>query len=84
MGFGVFLVHPTVVLVLLSASVKRFFVSCMRDCLFKQNNKKISVFFCDETNKKPYQYEVFIFVSHVKVLKTTIVTTRNYSVVKSN
>ncbi len=31
MGFWVFLVHPTVVLVLLSASVKRCFVSRMRD-----------------------------------------------------
>ena len=32
--FGVFLVHPTVVLVLLSASVERCFVSRMRDfCL---------------------------------------------------
>ena len=30
-GFGVFLVHPTVVSVLLSASVERCFVSCMRD-----------------------------------------------------
>ena len=30
-GFGVFLVHPTVVSVLLSASVERFFVSRMRD-----------------------------------------------------
>ena len=29
--FCVFLVHPTVVLVLLSASVERFYVSCMRD-----------------------------------------------------
>ena len=34
-GFGVFLVHPTVVLVLLSALVKRFDVSRMRD-FFKQ------------------------------------------------
>ena len=31
LGFWVFLVHPTVVLVLLSASVERFFVSRMRD-----------------------------------------------------
>ena len=31
MGFWVFLVHPTVVSVLLSASVERFFVSRMRD-----------------------------------------------------
>ena len=30
-GFWVFLVHPTVVLVLLSASVERCFVSRMRD-----------------------------------------------------
>ena len=30
-GFWVFLVHPTVVSVLLSASVERCFVSCMRD-----------------------------------------------------
>ena len=33
-GFGVFLVHPTVVSVLLSASVERFFVSCMRDFFY--------------------------------------------------
>ena len=33
LGFWVFLVHPTVVLVLLSASVERCFVSCMRDFL---------------------------------------------------
>ena len=33
MGFWVFLVHPTVVLVLLSASVERCFVSRMRDFL---------------------------------------------------
>ena len=31
MGFGVFLVHPPMALVLLSASVKRCFVSRMRD-----------------------------------------------------
>ena len=31
LGFWVFLVHPTVVSVLLSASVERFFVSRMRD-----------------------------------------------------
>ena len=31
LGFWVFLVHPTVVLVLLSASVERCFVSRMRD-----------------------------------------------------
>ena len=31
LGFCVFLVHPTVVSVLLSASVERFFVSRMRD-----------------------------------------------------
>ena len=31
LGFWVFLVHPTVVSVLLSASVERCFVSCMRD-----------------------------------------------------
>ena len=31
MGFWVFLVHPSVVLVLLSASVERCFVSRMRD-----------------------------------------------------
>ena len=30
-GFGVFLVHPTVISVLLSASVERCFVSRMRD-----------------------------------------------------
>ena len=33
-GFGVFLFHPTVVSVLLSASVERCFVSRMRDFLF--------------------------------------------------
>ena len=32
-GFGVFLVHPTVVSVLLSASVEKCFVSRMRDFL---------------------------------------------------
>ena len=31
-GFGVILVHPTMVSVLLSASVDRCFVSRMRDC----------------------------------------------------
>ena len=36
LGFWVFLVHPTVVLVLLSASVERCFVSRMRD-LKKKN-----------------------------------------------
>ena len=34
-GFCVFLIHPTVVSVLLSASVERFNVSRMRDFLFK-------------------------------------------------
>ena len=34
MCFGVFLVHPTVVSVLLSASVERCFVSRMRDFSF--------------------------------------------------
>ena len=34
MGFWVFLVHPTVVTVLLSASVERCFVSCMQDFFF--------------------------------------------------
>ena len=33
MGFWVFLVHPTVVSVLLSASTERFFVSRLRDFL---------------------------------------------------
>ena len=37
LGFWVFLVHPTVVSVLLSASVERCFVSRMRD--FSQLNK---------------------------------------------
>ena len=32
--FGYVLVHPTVVSVLLSASVKRYFVSCIRDFFF--------------------------------------------------
>ena len=34
LGFWVFLVYPTVVLVLLSALVERCFVSCMRDFYF--------------------------------------------------
>ena len=33
-GFGVFLVHPTLVLALLSASVERCFVSHMREFIF--------------------------------------------------
>ena len=36
-GFCVFLVHPTVVSVLVSASVEIFDVSCMRDFLFILN-----------------------------------------------
>ena len=38
MGFWLFLVHPTVVLVLLSASVKRCFVSRMRDFFYMHLN----------------------------------------------
>ena len=34
MGFGIFLVHPPMALVLLSASVERCFVSRMRDFFF--------------------------------------------------
>ena len=37
LGFWVFLVHPTVVSVLLSALVKRCFVSCMQDFFFYYN-----------------------------------------------
>ena len=37
LGFWVFLVHPTVVLVLLSALVERCFVSRMRDFLVTQS-----------------------------------------------
>ena len=36
LGFGAFLVHPTMVSVLLSASVERYLVSRMRD--FKMSN----------------------------------------------
>ena len=38
-GFGVFLVHPTVVSVLLSASVERCFVSRMRDFALNEEIK---------------------------------------------
>ena len=56
-GFGAFLVHPTVVLVLLSAAVKRCFVSRMRDFFIAcyQNGTKFYVLFeitfCVETLK---------------------------------
>ena len=43
MGFGVFLVHPPVVSMLLSASVERCFVSRMRDFL-DQKMPKIIVY----------------------------------------
>ena len=49
LGFGVFLVHPPMASVLLSASVERCFVSRMRDFLFLNNdsyrhNKALHVF----------------------------------------
>ena len=43
-GFRVFLVHPTVVLVLLSASVERCFVSRMRDFLLQVCPPKFLLF----------------------------------------
>ena len=45
-GLWLFLVHPTVVLVLLSASVERGFVSRMRD-FFKTVVRPSTNFFCD-------------------------------------
>ena len=47
-GFFVFLVHPTVVLVLLSASVERFYVSLMRDFFVQRGLLfcTVSVFSC--------------------------------------
>ena len=38
LGFRLFLVHPTVVSVLLSASVERCFVSRMRDFFYKDTH----------------------------------------------
>ena len=51
-GFGVFLIHPTMVSVLLFASVERCFVSCMQD-FFKSpfimsNTKDIIVLVCGD------------------------------------
>ena len=42
MGFGVFLVHPSMALVLLSKSVERCFVSRMRDFLLRTDNYWLS------------------------------------------
>ena len=41
-GFWVFLVHPTVVSVLLSASIERCFVSCMQD-FFQKKSPTVSM-----------------------------------------
>ena len=43
-GFYVFLVHPTVVSVLLSASVEKFDVSCMRDFFDRKLEQEILIF----------------------------------------
>ena len=43
MGFWVFLVHPTVVSVLLSASVERCFVSRVRDFFLEGFLRKIEI-----------------------------------------
>ena len=53
-GFWVFLVHPTVVSVLLSASVKRGFVSRMRD------------FFTGVSNPKKYNVVLSIYALYYR------------------
>ena len=58
--FWVFLVHPTVVLVLLSASVERCFVSHMRDFFKTKNYVQIMRILCTTFNKKIYA-EIDIF-----------------------
>ena len=58
MGFWVFLVHPTVVSVLLSASVERCFVSSMQDFYiitagfvsFEMSLRQLKTYLFDETN----------------------------------
>ena len=47
-GFCVFLIHPTVVSVLLSASVERFNVSRMQDFFNVNNNYRFSVGYAPE------------------------------------
>ena len=92
-GFGVFLVHPPMASVLLSALVKRCFISRMRD-FFKKNNSlgwvitklrrspnKSSSFRPESISKLPggfqYLWVVRVHLSCVQILATDEVLERN-------
>ena len=93
-GFGVFLFHPTVVSVLLSASVERCFVSRMRGFLFILLEPYSKSFFCfrtshlhttvwDQTFQDPPNIKDLVYLqSHLLHFYYTFL--HNFSIIRSN
>ena len=72
LGLWVFLVHPTVVSVLLSASVERCFVSRMQDFLeiFRLDSFNLK-YGTNKTSVNESSYAMRVFIGHIEE-KTTV------------